>query len=76
MSDVRAVITGRWQFLCSAVSVALYNRLNGIPLRRGGRVVEGGRLESGCTVTGTVSSNLILSAIQFPMDRISRGRVA
>jgi hypothetical protein len=26
-------------------------------------VVEGARLESGCSVTGTVSSNLILSAI-------------
>ena len=32
-------------------------------MRRGDRVAEGARLESGCTVKGTESSNLSLSAI-------------
>ena len=33
--------------------------------RRGGRVVEGARLESVCTLTGTVGSNPTLSAINL-----------
>ena len=50
-------------FYVQPLQLALNLSLIDKPLRRGGRAVEGARLESGYTVTGIVSSNLILSAI-------------